>query len=48
MAFTRTGTLGGWPESRDSREGRPIDDAPRLLSNCAERVMRMVMVGREM
>jgi glycerate 2-kinase len=25
-----------------------IDDAPRLLSNCAERVMRMVMVGREM
>jgi glycerate kinase len=25
-----------------------IDDAPRLLSDCAERVMRMVMVGREM
>jgi hypothetical protein len=25
-----------------------IDDAPRPLSNCAERVMRMVMVGREM
>lgn len=25
-----------------------IDDAPRLLSNCAERAMRMVMLGREM
>jgi hypothetical protein len=24
-----------------------IDDAPGLLSNCAERVMRMVMVDRE-
>jgi hypothetical protein len=49
-----SGELGAGLSAFDSILAGPsaldgaIDDAPRLLSNCAERVMRMVMVGREM